>query len=837
MLEFPLVRFLERYGYDVSYTTDVDTDAKPAELVRHRLIIVAGHDEYWTKAIRDAFEQARDAGTNLAFLGANIGYWQARYAAGRRTLVEYRKSTSDPEPDPALKTTLFRWLTPPRPECQLLGVESTDDRPGNQSIGVADYSLGTGALGHAWLTNTGFTAATSFRNLVGYEWDLITPGCQSPPLTDLFHYAGQVPADGVTYTAASGARVFSAGTLRFAWALDPSRVAGDPGATNENQGLVRFMRNALDDLTRPAAPTGIAARRASGGVRVFFRRHPDPRTRMVVVYAHAGRTGFVVPGPGLRLVCMTAGTTCLDRKATRRAPARYAAISRDRWRSSAPVISQVVGSSPGQTGPATIQSENRLPGTSSWLLPQASGRSIEGYTSQASVAPGDRLQLHVSTVPAARYRVEVFRLGWYQGAGARLLACLPICSRDEPGAPQPVPPPDPETGMIADDWPVTDQLTIPASWVSGYYLLDLVLTSGTNSGDAASVPLIVREPASADSSILLVAPVDTWQAYNVWGGKSLYGSRIGDPKSYAREVSFDRPYDPTSSPLQSSLYWEYPLVRFLERYGYDVSYTTDVDVDQNPSELSRHRLVIIAGHSEYWTKGIFDAYQAARDAGTNLAFLGGNDGYWQIRYADDRRSIVEWRSAGLDPDPDATEKTVRFRDLRPPRPECQLTGLEWQGGWRRPPGTPPAAGESTTGTTASPDYTVDPAALTDPWFRNTGFTAGATLPRMAGYEWDAIVPGCAPANLTVLFHYQGIPSPANRPPFETSFLSTNADIVRYTAPSGARVLSTGSIQFSWALDDFARRLHAHYPANDTINPDTRLQRLLRNALDDLTRPR
>jgi len=299
-------------------------------------------------------------------------------------------------------------------------------------------------------------------------------------------------------------------------------------------------------------------------------------------------------------------------------------------------------------------------------------------------------------------------------------------------------------------------------------------------------------------------------------------------------VSFDRPYDPTSSPLQSPLYWEYPLVRFLERYGYDVSYTTDVDVDENPTELTRHRLVIVAGHSEYWTRGIFDAYQSARDAGTNLAFLGGNDGYWQIRYADDRRSIVEWRDAGLDPDPDAAEKTVRFRDLVPPRPESELTGLG-QGGWRRPAATSPTAGEGTTGTTVSPGYAVEPAALGDPWFNDTGFTTHATLPGLAGYEWDAVVPGCAPANLTVLFHYQGTPSPASRPPFQKSFLSTNADIVRYTAPSGARVLSAGSIQFSWGLDDFVRRLHAPYPADDTITPDVRLQRFLRNALDDLAR--
>src|SRR5205823_5779801 len=106
----------------------------------------------------------------------------------------------------------------------------------------------------------------------------------------------------------------------------------------------------------------------------------------------------------------------------------------------------------------------------------------------------------------------------------------------------------------------------------------------------------------------------------------------------------------------------------------DVSYTTDVDVDRDPSELARHRLVLTAGHSEYWTKAMRDGFEWARDQGTNLAFMGANTGYWQIRYADDRRTIVEYRNATADPEPDVLTKTVRFRDLVPPRPECELLG-------------------------------------------------------------------------------------------------------------------------------------------------------------------
>ena len=319
MSEFPLVRFLERRGYDVSYTTDADTDATPGELLRHRLVIVAGHDEYWTQNIRDAFERARDLGTNLAFVGANIGFWQMRYEDDRRTIVEYRNAGPDPNPDPALKTVLFRELQPPRPECQLLGVQGIVE-PGNQSIGVRDLAANAAALGDPWFARTGFTATTVLPQLVGYEWDLVTPGCATPPLTSLFHVSGTPSYDGVRYTAPSGARVFSAGTLRFSWGLDETTGHGSPP-------LQQFMRNALDDLTRPAPPASVRVTRIRTGVRVVVRRLPDARPRRLVVYDHA------------RLVCSTTKAVCIDTRAPRARKVRYTVVLRDRWRPSFPVLS------------------------------------------------------------------------------------------------------------------------------------------------------------------------------------------------------------------------------------------------------------------------------------------------------------------------------------------------------------------------------------------------------------------------------------------------------------------------------------------------------------------
>jgi len=341
-------------------------------------------------------------------------------------------------------------------------------------------------------------------------------------------------------------------------------------------------------------------------------------------------------------------------------------------------------------------------------------------------------------------------------------------------------------------WPITNVIRVGATWTSGYYIANLVLLAGPSAGRGTSVPFIVKAPLLEPSRILVQAPVNTWQAYNSWGGESLYGGTNGP----AHMVSFNRPYSfrPSIRPL---LVDEYPLVRFLEQRGYDVSYTTNVDVDSDPGELLHHRLFISVAHDEYWTKGIRDGLDRARDLGTNLAFVGGNDGYWQVRYADDRRTLVEYRSAVLDPDPNPAEKTVSFRSLG--RPECELVGVEYQGGLN--PANAPAQ-----------DYAVVPSALTNPWFRNTGFAPTSAVKEVVGHEGDAVVPDCDVPRPTVLFHYQ-----APRP----------ADAVGYTATSGARVFAAGSIDFDWALMPHSYR---------QMGADTRLHQFMANALRDLERP-
>lgn len=451
------------------------------------------------------------------------------------------------------------------------------------------------------------------------------------------------------------------------------------------------------------------------------------------------------------------------------------------------------GRAPAQPAASPVRVENLRRGSRAWRVRLLPPHVLEGYASRISVAPGSQLYLHVSVAGGARYRVQVFRIGWYGGMGGRLMRC---CGRPHAGALRVIPRPDPSTGLLALRWPVTDTVRVARDWVSGYYVANLVLASGQLAGRGTSIPFVVRAAAGRRSAILVQAAVNTWQAYNRWGGTSLYQNHTGLGDDH---VSFDRPFSQRGAPRTGGRganlpqAWEFPLVRFLERYGYDVAYTTDVDTDRDPSELLRHRLVMTAGHDEYWTKAMPDGFESARAAGVNLAFMGANTGYWQMRYEDGRRTIVEYRTADRDPERDPALKTIQFRELAKPRPECTLMGVQW-------------------GELGNADYSPVGAAITptDPWFVGTGFRADDVLPGLVGYEYDTIFDSCPTPPLTRLFG-------ANLP----NHVSPSA--VRYTAPSGARVFSSGSIRFAVGLE----------PLNGRGDP--RLQRFMRNALADLTR--
>jgi hypothetical protein len=444
--------------------------------------------------------------------------------------------------------------------------------------------------------------------------------------------------------------------------------------------------------------------------------------------------------------------------------------------------------------------ENQREGDGDWWGPHAPLRSIEGYASHCSVRPGGRLELHVSTSPAARYRVTVHRLGWYGGLGGRTVAIYPGPGSDVQGLARELPPVRPGPQVESCGWPVTDVILLEDELTTGVYVARLTLTTGEHAGRAAFVPFVMRPPTGAVADVLVQQPVTTAQAYNNFGGKSLYPSLSSDEVA-AVKVTFDRPFPAWSEANLNARWpfvWDYQLLRFLEREGIDVAYTTDVDTHREPWSVVGHRLLMTSGHDEYWTREMRDAFNRARDEGANIACMGANTCYWQMRFEDDERTMVEFRTNAGDPELDLALKTVKFRDLEPPRPECELLGVQYQDGMT-PAGLPPR------------DYELTLEATEHAWARRAGFQHPTALRGLVGYEWDAIQPGLEPPRRTTFFHYD---CPDLSP----------ADAVLHEADSGALVFAAGSLQFAWGLDDWGHEGHA----------DERLQRFVRNALADLT---
>src|SRR6266571_4849 len=341
-----------------------------------------------------------------------------------------------------------------------------------------------------------------------------------------------------------------------------------------------------------------------------------------------------------------------------------------------------------QSNPIVI--ENQQPGTSQWQIPFGSAATdavgqIKGYASATSVNKGENITFYVSTNPAQTYTSDVYRMGWYQGLGARLMQHIGPLG----GVQQPPCPTDATTGMIECSWAPAYTLATQTSWTSGIYLALL-----TNAQMYQNYIVFVVRDDSRVAPLLYQQPVTTYQAYNNYPydnktGKSLYafnsyGATTVTGGKNAAKVSFDRPYlgDGTGADFsQSFLTWEFPFVRWLEMSGYDVTYSTDVDTHTNGGRLLNYRGLLSVGHDEYWSKAMYDAAVAARDAGVNLAFFGADAIQWQVRFESSssgvpNRVLVCYRDATIDPITDLSLKTVQWRDPPLNRPEQTLVGVQ-----------------------------------------------------------------------------------------------------------------------------------------------------------------
>lgn len=483
----------------------------------------------------------------------------------------------------------------------------------------------------------------------------------------------------------------------------------------------------------------------------------------------------------------------------------------------------------------TIVRENAQQGSSGWKIPPGryASTQLQAYASATSVSPGENLTFSVSTQQdGMQYWLDIYRLGWYGGSGGRLMLSaaaqvgraqgyydakahkLVNCTSCKV---------DLKTRLVEANWQSSYTLAVPTAWTTGIYLAKFTDTYGMQT----YVPFDVLGNLSSD--YVVVTPDTTYEAYNDWGGSSLYdindvlSTEADNPMPRAVKVSFDRPYTEEGGSSQV-LVFEADAIHWMERQGYDLSYISNLDLNRNPAQLLRHKAYISLGHDEYWTKAMRDGVEYARDHGVGLAFLGANAAYWQMRLEPDSRGVpyrtvvcykVSTSDHNLARDPaypkDIAHLTARWRDPVLGRPENSLIGVMYSDLTHKQSGFP---------------WRVN-ADLTSFLLRGTGLMAGQQYGcGLVGYEWDHLFANSAiPKGLHVLatsrvMNDGGIPDQSN-----TAY---------YIAPSGAMVFATGSIYWTSALDAYRLHMDKLCIGQETVIPG--MQKLMANVMEALVVP-
>ncbi len=298
-----------------------------------------------------------------------------------------------------------------------------------------------------------------------------------------------------------------------------------------------------------------------------------------------------------------------------------------------------LASSLSAAGPNPSVAENQKTGSIDWQLTRVrvDGSQyrcpwIEGYCSKQSVMAGESIDIKVSTDPARDFRIEFFRMGYYNGRGARLMQTVDRVA----GKTQPTPEPGPKN-LHECKWETSYTLTIPDDWLSGVFLGRMTTLAQPDENYWQSyVIFIVRDDRPVD--ILFQCSDNTWQAYNRWPSNfSVYTHPKGNQGPWA-DVSFDRPYareaqftgivnDPLTLGAGEFLPFEFPLAYWLEQHGYDVAYCSNSDM-LKPDRGLKANVFLSVAHDEYWDVRQFESVTKMRDAGVDLMFFCGNSVCW-----------------------------------------------------------------------------------------------------------------------------------------------------------------------------------------------------------------
>ncbi len=439
------------------------------------------------------------------------------------------------------------------------------------------------------------------------------------------------------------------------------------------------------------------------------------------------------------------------------------------------------------TRPNPIPKENALPGDADWREgTRARARELELYTTHESLRHGERLGIKASSDVAVDVTAEIFRIGWYGGKGARKVWSGGPFSI----APQAECPRTDRTGLVECQWETTFEVPVSPDWVSGLYVVKLRRPDGFKRFS----PFVLRDDRAAE--ILYTPNVTTWQAYNDWGGQSLYSDGSGKmPSGRSWQVSFDRPYASLDGEGKT-FHLDLALVQFLERHGYDVTFATGLDFLRHPDLLHGIGALVHGGQDEYWfAEQRAQVDEALASGALSLAYFGGNGAYWRTRAAPSAagpwRQLHCYKSEPLeDPWPHAT---VRFRDDPHAHPENNLFGVMYEG-WQHV-GFPLAVHDG------------------DHWlFHGTGLQTGDLLTGLVGFEYDRSFPDHDG-------YPQGVRVSLESPVVTAEGVPSRAQAVDRTLPSGRLVFAAGTIWWPLGL------------SSDPATRDGRVERMTRNVLE------
>ncbi len=452
-----------------------------------------------------------------------------------------------------------------------------------------------------------------------------------------------------------------------------------------------------------------------------------------------------------------------------------------------------------------VACENTQPGAdpSTWEVSGAGDETIQGFATSMSVNPGDTIGFKIKSA-TSNISVDILRLGYYGGSGARMMQ-----ANLSPTGPttQPECQTFSDTGLVdCGNWSVTRSWTVPSTAVSGVYIAHLVRN---DTGGDSQIIFVVRDDSSHSDMVVQTSDT-TWQAYNTYGGNSLYYCTVacppGNPEAYkgAYKVSYNRPVLTENA---SSLFngAEYPMIRFLEANGYDLSYVSGVDVHRRGALLQNHKMFMSSGHDEYWSATQRSSMEAARAAGVNLAFFSGNEGFWKTRW--------EPSAAGT---ATADRTLVSYKDTHF---DAATDPVEWTGTWRDPRFTTPSqntpenalTGQSFIVNSGTSRITVPYAYRQLRMWRNTAATSLAPntslalAPDTLGYEWDQDADnGYRPAGSVRLSSttVSGLELFTDYGSSTRLGGTMTHNLTMYRAPSGALVFGAGTVQWGFGLDSW-----------------------------------